>query len=32
MLGCSAGFLNAVKIKGSHCAIKSGIVAAKSVY
>mmetsp|Transcript_33761 Transcript_33761/g.64397 ORF Transcript_33761/g.64397 Transcript_33761/m.64397 type:complete len:251 (+) Transcript_33761:2-754(+) len=32
LLGCSAGFLNAVKIKGSHCAIKSGIVAAESVY
>lgn len=32
LLGCSAGFLNAVKIKGSHCAIKSGIVAAEAVY
>jgi electron-transferring-flavoprotein dehydrogenase len=32
LLGCSAGFLNAVKIKGSHSAIKSGIVAAESVY
>ena len=32
LLGCSAGFLNAVKIKGSHCAIQSGIVAAESVY
>ena len=32
LLGCSAGFLNAVKIKGSHCAIKSGVVAAESVY
>jgi len=32
LLGCSAGFLNAVKIKGSHCALKSGIVAAESVY
>lgn len=32
LLGFSAGFLNAVKIKGSHCAIKSGIVAAEAVY
>jgi electron-transferring-flavoprotein dehydrogenase len=32
LLGCSAGFLNPVKIKGSHCAIQSGIVAAESVY
>jgi len=32
LLGCSAGFLNSVKIKGSHTAIKSGMVAAESVY
>ncbi|KAK1736521.1 electron transfer flavoprotein-ubiquinone oxidoreductase [Skeletonema marinoi] len=32
LLGCSAGFLNAVKIKGSHCAIQSGAIAAESVY
>ena len=32
LLGCSAGFLNPVKIKGSHCAIQSGIIAAESVY
>lgn len=32
LLGCSAGFLNAVKIKGSHCAIQSGTIAAESVY
>jgi len=32
LLGCSAGFLNAVKIKGSHTAIKSGIVAAEAVF
>jgi len=31
-LGCSAGFLNSVKIKGSHCAIKSGIEAAEAVF
>jgi len=28
LLGCSAGFLNVPKIKGTHTAIKSGIVAA----
>ena len=27
LLGCSAGLLNSVKIKGSHTAMKSGIVA-----
>jgi electron-transferring-flavoprotein dehydrogenase len=32
ILGCSAGFLNSVKIKGSHTAIKSGIVAAEAVH
>lgn len=32
LLGCSAGFLNSVKIKGSHTAIKSGINAAEAVY
>ena len=31
LLGCSAGFLNAVKIKGSHTALKSGMVAAEAV-
>ena len=30
LLGCSAGFLNSVKIKGSHTALKSGIVAAEA--
>lgn len=25
MVGCSAGFMNVLKIKGSHTAIKSGI-------
>ena len=28
LIGCSAGFLNSVKIKGSHTALKSGMVAA----
>mmetsp|Transcript_54764 Transcript_54764/g.163787 ORF Transcript_54764/g.163787 Transcript_54764/m.163787 type:complete len:589 (-) Transcript_54764:98-1864(-) len=32
LLGCSAGFLNVVKIKGSHTAIKSGAVAAEAVF
>ncbi|CAF1207490.1 unnamed protein product [Rotaria magnacalcarata] len=30
--GCSAGFLNVPKIKGSHTAMKSGIVAAESIF
>jgi len=32
LIGCSAGFLNSVKIKGSHTAIKSGIEAGKAVF
>lgn len=32
LIGCSAGFLNSVKIKGSHTAIKSGSLAAESVF
>ncbi len=32
LLGCSAGFLNPVKIKGTHCAIQSGVIAAEFVY
>lgn len=32
LLGCGAGFLNAVKIKGSHTAIKSGMLAAESAF
>lgn len=32
LLGCAAGFLNSVKIKGSHTAIKSGMLAAEAVY
>jgi len=32
LLGCSAGFLNSVKIKGSHTAMKSGMLAAEAVY
>jgi len=32
LVGCSAGFLNGVKIKGAHTAIKTGMLAAESVY
>ena len=32
LVGCSAGFLNSVKIKGSHTAIKSGMVAAEAMF
>ena len=32
LVGCSAGFLNVMKIKGSHNAMKSGIEAGKSIY
>ena len=32
LIGCSAGFLNVPKIKGSHNAIKSGMMAAEAVF
>ena len=32
LVGCDAGFLNGVKIKGTHTAIKTGTLAAESVY
>ena len=32
LVGCDAGFLNGVKIKGSHTAIKSGMLAAESIF
>ena len=32
LAGCSAGFLNAVKIKGTHTAMKSGMLAAEGIY
>ena len=32
IVGCSAGFLNAVKIKGSHTAMKSGMLAAEAIF
>jgi electron-transferring-flavoprotein dehydrogenase len=32
LLGCSAGLLNSVKIKGSHLAMKSGSIAAETIF
>lgn len=32
LVGCDAGFLNGVKIKGAHAAIKSGIMVAESIH
>lgn len=32
LVGCSAGFMNVPKIKGSHNAMKSGMLAAESAY
>ena len=32
LIGCDAGTLNAAKIKGSHTALKSGILAAESLF
>jgi electron-transferring-flavoprotein dehydrogenase len=32
IIGCSAGFLNVPKIKGSHTAMKSGMLAAEGVF
>ncbi len=32
LIGCDAGFLNAPRIKGSHAAIKSGMLAGDAVY
>ncbi|KAK4343768.1 hypothetical protein RND71_036862 [Anisodus tanguticus] len=32
IIGCSAGFLNVPKIKGTHTAIKSGMIAAESAF
>ena len=31
IIGCGAGLLNVLKIKGTHLAMKSGIVAAESI-
>ncbi len=32
LIGCSAGFMNVPKIKGTHTAMKSGMLAAETVY
>jgi electron-transferring-flavoprotein dehydrogenase len=32
LIGCAAGFLNVPKIKGSHTAMKSGMVAAEAIF
>ena len=32
LIGCSAGFMNVPKIKGTHTAMKSGMLAAESVF
>ncbi|MGC2411335.1 MAG: electron transfer flavoprotein-ubiquinone oxidoreductase [Stellaceae bacterium] len=32
LIGCAAGFINVPKIKGSHTAMKSGMVAAETVF
>lgn len=32
LIGCDAGTLNMAKIKGSHCAMKSGMLAAEAVF
>jgi electron-transferring-flavoprotein dehydrogenase len=32
LVGCSAGFLNSIKIKGTHTAMKSGMVAAEAIH
>jgi electron-transferring-flavoprotein dehydrogenase len=31
LAGCSAGFLNVAKIKGSHNAMKTGMIAAEEI-
>lgn len=32
LIGCSPGFMNVPKIKGTHNAMKSGMLAAESVF
>jgi len=32
LIGCTAGFLNVPKIKGTHYAMKSGMLAAESTF
>ncbi len=31
LIGCDAGTLNSVKIKGNHTAMKSGMIAAETI-
>jgi electron-transferring-flavoprotein dehydrogenase len=31
LIGCSAGFLDVIKIKGTHNALKSGVIAAETI-
>ena len=31
LIGCSAGFLDVIKIKGAHNALKSGVIAAEAI-
>ena len=32
MIGCASGFMNVPKIKGTHTAMKSGMVAAEAIF
>ena len=32
MVGCTAGFMNVPKIKGTHTAMKSGMIAADEIF
>lgn len=32
LIGCSAGFVNNLRLKGVHTAMKSGMVAAEAIY
>jgi len=32
LVGCSAGFLNVAKIKGTHNAMKTGMLAAEEIF
>jgi len=32
LIGCSPGFLNVPKIKGTHTAMKSGMIAAETIF
>jgi electron-transferring-flavoprotein dehydrogenase len=32
LIGCAAGFLNVAKLKGTHTALKSGMIAAEALY